>query len=89
MFAFFGSMFKKVDQSYMNNFKSWAESVGPVEQKLSDKVVVDASTDQNNQADTKPKSSKDEVKPKKSIVQSGNNENALGYPSDCPHDQGR
>lgn len=29
MFAFFGSMFKKIDQQYLDQFKSWSESNNP------------------------------------------------------------
>ncbi|MBT8189304.1 MAG: SRPBCC family protein [Saprospiraceae bacterium] len=29
MFAFFGSMFKKIDQQYLDQFKAWSESKNP------------------------------------------------------------
>lgn len=85
MFAFFGPMFKKIDQSYMNNFKSWAEAIGPEEQKLDDKKVEDVVIKEKEvpkeTLDVK-KEEKPKIKKKETQVAS-----TLGYPSDCPHDQ--
>lgn len=88
MFAFFGPMFKKIDQSYMNNFKSWAEAIGPVEQKLDDKKVEDVALKDKDASNSSAEVKKvvEEAKPKvkKKPTQVAN---ALAYPSDCPHDQ--